>query len=282
VKLLCVDDSEAVLALERAFLASVYTVHTATNGRDALLRAAEVGPDAILLDLSMPDMDGEEAFARLAADPALRRIPVLFVSSELERGRRMVERGAAGFLPKPFQQDELLVAVARAIDAAERARLELATRILPVSAAGVRFALPLSAVRKAFLQPATSPVPAAPPFLRELVEVEGTPVFVLDVPALLSLPHASELSKRWLVLVELGETLLALGVDSVEDPLELEAGAISDASALGARDPRLAGALRGVARLDATLLPILDPRGLVTSEQLEALARLLPSIASPA
>lgn len=79
-------------------------VSVATNGRDGLAVAERERPDVILLDVSMPEMDGYEVCRRLKADPVTASIPVVFLSAraqqmEIERGRSM---GAAGYLVKPF------------------------------------------------------------------------------------------------------------------------------------------------------------------------------------
>ena len=90
--LLLVDDSEAVLAFEKAALAGHYQVSTAVDGRDALLKVAQLKPAAVLLDLSMPGMDGDEVLARMRADPQLARIPVIIVSSEKQRAEAEKQR----------------------------------------------------------------------------------------------------------------------------------------------------------------------------------------------
>ncbi|HET7473874.1 MAG TPA: response regulator [Candidatus Limnocylindrales bacterium] len=77
----------------------------AANGREALdrLRDADAAPiDVILLDIVMPEMDGYETLAALAADPALRNVPVIVISGvdELDSVVRCLEMGAADYLPK--------------------------------------------------------------------------------------------------------------------------------------------------------------------------------------
>src|SRR5262245_26059049 len=101
--LLLVDDSEAVLAFEMAALSAHYTLRTAHDGRQALDALAELRPAAILLDLSMPVMNGEEVLEALQRDPALCDIPVLVVSAEAVRGEECLRKGASAFLAKPFR-----------------------------------------------------------------------------------------------------------------------------------------------------------------------------------
>jgi len=83
------------------------------NGADAVRDAVRDGPDLVLLDVIMPDMDGYETCRRFKADPALREIPILFLSS-LENAADKVKAFQAGgvdFLSKPFQFDELHVRI---------------------------------------------------------------------------------------------------------------------------------------------------------------------------
>jgi class 3 adenylate cyclase/CheY-like chemotaxis protein len=77
----------------------------ATNGREALERVRDVDAppiDVILLDILMPEMDGYETLSALAADPALRHLPVIVISGvdELDSVVRCLEMGAADYLPK--------------------------------------------------------------------------------------------------------------------------------------------------------------------------------------
>ena len=78
-RVLIIDDSEAVLAYGRAVLGGRYAVVTARNGSEGLERARALRPAAILLDLSMPELDGEGVLAVLSADPELHAIPVIVV-----------------------------------------------------------------------------------------------------------------------------------------------------------------------------------------------------------
>ena len=122
--LLLVDDSDAILALERAILSGHYTLHTASNGKEALEKVVRVVPEAILLDLSMPEMDGDEVLKRLKADPNTSHIPIIIISSEVSRAEVCLGLGAELFLPKPFRADDLLAAVENALaNARRRARV---------------------------------------------------------------------------------------------------------------------------------------------------------------
>ena len=77
-----------------------------TRGRTALAMAQEYKPDAITLDIQMPDLDGWAVLNRLKLDPTLRHIPVHIISVESD-AHRAVERGAIGSLEKPATQEAL-------------------------------------------------------------------------------------------------------------------------------------------------------------------------------
>jgi len=144
--LLLVDDSEAVLAFERAALSGHYVVTTAANGREALAKVAAVRPAAMLLDLSMPEMDGDEVLAQMQRDADLRRIPVIIVSTEKQRAEACVKNGARAYLPKPIRAQDLLPLVGRVLEDELRATQQGSLSVLFVSTADVELGLPLDAV----------------------------------------------------------------------------------------------------------------------------------------
>lgn len=86
-----------------------FEVVQASNGQEAVERAQAEMPDLILMDVRMPKMTGYEACKALKAMPAMRHIPVVFLSakgqeSEIQQG---VEAGAEEYILKPFAPDEL-------------------------------------------------------------------------------------------------------------------------------------------------------------------------------
>lgn len=123
-RILIVDDSP----LMRAFARRVIHLSgfepseclEASNGREALdlLRVQTV--DAILTDINMPEMDGEEFLRQLTHDEALRAIPVIVVSTDatLKRIDRMLELGARGYVTKPFVPEELRIELERVLGVA--------------------------------------------------------------------------------------------------------------------------------------------------------------------
>jgi CheY-like chemotaxis protein len=106
VKVLIVDDEPDIRRIAKLGLARVggMEVVEATNGMEALARAKEEHPDAVLLDVMMPGLDGPSTLARLREDPATSGIPVVFltakaIATEVDRLKSL---GAAGVLTKPF------------------------------------------------------------------------------------------------------------------------------------------------------------------------------------
>ncbi|GAB4471829.1 MAG: response regulator [Anaerolineae bacterium] len=79
-------------------------VHTATNGIEALARVKEIKPTFILMDLSMPKMDGWKAFAKLRSNPETAAIPVIALTAHAMDSdkKRVNEAGFNGYITKPF------------------------------------------------------------------------------------------------------------------------------------------------------------------------------------
>lgn len=117
-KILVVDDEPQILLMVSARLkANHYDVVTAFSGEQGLERAKKEMPDLVLLDLVMPEMDGEEALERLKQDPATKRIPVIIFTADTRRGkiREHQMRGAVDCLFKPFVSEELLSKVQKVL-----------------------------------------------------------------------------------------------------------------------------------------------------------------------
>jgi signal transduction histidine kinase len=102
--LLVVDDLAVNRnVLSRQLTALGHRVATAESGAQALAMCATLEHELVLLDLMMPDMNGDEVLAALKADPALRGIPVIMISAldELDSVVRCIALGADDYLPKP-------------------------------------------------------------------------------------------------------------------------------------------------------------------------------------
>jgi len=113
--ILAVDDNPANLRLLTDVLASRdYRVHEALNGPEALRIAQSIRPDLVLLDISMPGMDGFQVCKRLKADARTRDIPVIFISalSDTDDVVRGFEVGGVDYITKPFKFREVLARIA--------------------------------------------------------------------------------------------------------------------------------------------------------------------------
>jgi two-component system, OmpR family, response regulator MprA len=109
VEVLIVDDEPAVVdALDRALVQEGYAVRSARDGRSALDQVAKAHPDAVILDVSMPQMSGLEVCRRLRAGGD--RTPVLMLTARDQVTDRVagLDAGADDYLAKPFALEELL------------------------------------------------------------------------------------------------------------------------------------------------------------------------------
>ena len=274
--LLLVDDSESVLAFEKAALAGHYLLSTAMNGREALTKVVQLKPAAVLLDLSMPEMDGDEVLAQMQRDPQLARIPVIVVSSEKQRAEACMNGGARAFLAKPIRAQDLLPLVGKILEETRWAERAGSLAALFVEAGGVEIGLPLEDVVSVLHQASTRPLPLGPAYLCEMLEVHGEPVLVLDLPRRLGFAHRAPLSNRKLVVVECGPQRLALCVDDVRDPEELPREQVLPREGVaGAEHGPLRDALIAVVRTSRGAVPVVDPRALASAKLLRELAKAL-------
>ncbi|MDZ4719415.1 MAG: response regulator [Roseiflexaceae bacterium] len=109
-RILVVDDDPAIVEVLRRFLNHEgYTVVTANNGIEAIERVHEDQPDLILLDVTMPKMDGFMACRRLKEDERTALIPITMLTGldDQDYRTRGIEAGADDFLTKPFDQTTL-------------------------------------------------------------------------------------------------------------------------------------------------------------------------------
>ena len=115
--ILIVDDEPAVAEMLRdIFLSQGYVVDGATNGGDAVMLAALSRPDAVILDIKLPDTTGPEVLARLRdLDPT---IPVVMLSGsdDEDLARALLKAGAMDYIRKPFEFDQLTEAVGLAVE----------------------------------------------------------------------------------------------------------------------------------------------------------------------
>ena len=107
------DDHHNLFMLQRRLESHNYRVKTASSGRAAIDMAGEEPPDLILLDVSMPEMDGFEIKQQLNQSDEMMHIPVIFHSDriQLEYKIQAFDLGAVDFIAKPFHPEELLARV---------------------------------------------------------------------------------------------------------------------------------------------------------------------------
>jgi two-component system cell cycle response regulator DivK len=112
--ILVVEDQEDNRQILRdMLLAADYEIVEAVNGEEALAAVAKQRPDLILMDIQIPIIDGYEATRRIKADPALRSIPIIAVTSHALSGGEEKARAAGcdDFVPKPYSPRQLLAKV---------------------------------------------------------------------------------------------------------------------------------------------------------------------------
>jgi twitching motility two-component system response regulator PilH len=110
-KVLVVDDSTVDINNMKTILADLGCfVVTASNGVEAVAKAKAEKPAVVFLDIVMPDMDGYEACRQLAADPATKGIPVVFVTSKGQKADQVWGQlqGAKGYIVKPARREQVV------------------------------------------------------------------------------------------------------------------------------------------------------------------------------
>ena len=121
LRILIVDDSPAMRAFVRRVVQlsglEVARFLEAGNGAEALAMVASEHVDAVLTDINMPVMDGEEFVRQLRADERTRATPVIVVSTDATAPRihTMLALGACGYVQKPFGPEQLRAELERAL-----------------------------------------------------------------------------------------------------------------------------------------------------------------------
>ncbi|MCC6177692.1 MAG: response regulator [Chloroflexi bacterium] len=106
--LIAEDDRALVGALREAFQDD-FRVEIATDGREAVLKARQQRPDAVIMDARMPVVDGYAACRELRRDPKTAAVPIILVTVDGEPATASAafDAGATDFLPKPFSVSQL-------------------------------------------------------------------------------------------------------------------------------------------------------------------------------
>jgi len=115
MKILYVEDNEDnIYMLKNRLSRAGFTVIVATDGTQGVTMAISEQPDLILMDLTLPDINGEEATRRLKADPATKRIPVIALTANAMASdrERAIAAGCDEFETKPVDMPRLLGKIA--------------------------------------------------------------------------------------------------------------------------------------------------------------------------
>ena len=114
-KILVVEDVELNQDLVVQLLEDNYEVLTAVDGAEGLQVAEREHPDLILMDLSLPVIDGWEATRRIKANAALKHIPIIALSAHAMRGdaEKALQSGCDDYLSKPLDEDLLFAKLAK-------------------------------------------------------------------------------------------------------------------------------------------------------------------------
>ncbi len=124
MKILSVDDSKTIrMIVKRTFAQHDCTICEASNGEEGLAVAAAERPNLIILDITMPVMDGVTMLTKLKENPDLKAIPVIMLTAESGRENvaYIAKLGARDYLVKPFKEQQLLEKVSRIAPLAPKA-----------------------------------------------------------------------------------------------------------------------------------------------------------------
>ncbi len=113
-RILVVEDQADNRQIIRDMLSATdYEITEAENGEQALAALTKQRPDLILMDIQLPIMDGYEATRRIKADPALKSIPIIAVTSYALSGEEQKARAAGcdDYVPKPYSPRHLLAKI---------------------------------------------------------------------------------------------------------------------------------------------------------------------------
>lgn len=118
-RILFIDDELHVRQVVKACLEALggWNVSLAASGQEGLVKAVSEKPDAILLDVMMPGMDGLALLQELKSNPVTQSIPVVFLTARLSftETQRFQELGVKGAIAKPFNSLTLVPQIANAL-----------------------------------------------------------------------------------------------------------------------------------------------------------------------
>lgn len=118
-RVLCIDDEPGVIELISLILRSQnIQVDGASSGKEGLEAMSADPPDAVLLDIMMPEMDGWEVYKRMRADDRLKQIPVIIVTARNSSFEEVIARERAGvddYITKPFVPNQVRESLTRVL-----------------------------------------------------------------------------------------------------------------------------------------------------------------------
>jgi two-component system cell cycle response regulator len=123
-KILSIDDSKTIrMVVKRIFAPYDCTVFEASNGEEGLAAVVAEVPDLILLDITMPVMDGVSMLTILKEHPQLKSIPVIMLTAESGKDNiaYIARLGVRDYLTKPFTSDELIQKAGRVVTLLKKA-----------------------------------------------------------------------------------------------------------------------------------------------------------------
>jgi two-component system, OmpR family, response regulator VicR len=119
ITVVVIEDDPSTSELMRLILQREgFTVHTAPNGRQGLMRIEQNQPDVVLLDLMMSDMDGWEVFQNMKTNEAMRHIPVIIITAKAQSIDKVLGLHIAkvdDYITKPFAPSELTQAIRKVL-----------------------------------------------------------------------------------------------------------------------------------------------------------------------
>jgi CheY-like chemotaxis protein len=112
-RILLVDDEATITRTLRLYLEGTgkYEVRTQNHGTEAVATARAFKPDVVLLDIVMPDIDGAEVAEKMKGDPALKNVPVVFLTALVRPGEVAASGSDIGgypFIAKPLDPDKII------------------------------------------------------------------------------------------------------------------------------------------------------------------------------
>ena len=122
-KILLVEDNDINREmLRRRLVRKGYEVLEAVNGQEAIIKTQSHSPDLILMDMSLPVMDGWEATTRLKADSATQKIPIIGLTAHAmaEDKQKVLQAGCNDYASKPVELDNLVLMIERHTESASR------------------------------------------------------------------------------------------------------------------------------------------------------------------